>query len=199
MKMRRFAATSILTIAATAITAATANAAPGAVDPVAIHGSDHGVTYTSTLSPDHKGVVTTLDSGRFVETPDSTAVTITAPDGVTIARVPLAYDITGRHLEVTPTIAAGGTQLTLTPTGPTSPVRDTRAFNNAVAKADNVSGLVILGFGLDIVAGIVVGALIGGVIGLLVGALFFIVGAIPGLLLGLAIGAVVGASIGVVL
>jgi ABC-type dipeptide/oligopeptide/nickel transport system permease subunit len=198
MNMHRLAATSLLTIAATAVTAGTAYAQPGSVHPTVIRGSDHGVTYTSTLSPDRTGVTTTLGSGRFAETPDAAAVTITAPDGAALARVPLAYDVAGRHLELTPTIAAGGTRLTLTPTGRTTPVRDTRAFNNTV-KAENVSAAVILGFGLDIVVGIVVGALIGAVIGLLVGALFLIVGAIPGVLIGLAVGAVVGGAIGLVL
>jgi ABC-type dipeptide/oligopeptide/nickel transport system permease subunit len=198
MRMHRFAATSLLTIAATAITAATANAQPSQVDPVAIRGSDHGVTYTSTLSQNRTGITTTLGAGRFAETPDATAVAITAPDGATIGRVPLAYDVAGRRLALTPTIAAGGTKLTLTPTGRTAPVRDARAFNNTV-KAEQTSAVVLLGFGLDIVVGVVVGALIGAVIGLLVGALFLIVGAIPGVLIGLAVGAVVGGAIGVAL
>jgi hypothetical protein len=197
MRINKFAATALLTIAATGITAATANAAPVA-HPDVIRGADHGVSYTSTLSPDRTGVTTTLGSGQFAETPDATAVRVIAPDGATIARVPLAYEVAGRHLELTPTIAAGGTRLTLTPTGRTTPVRDARAFNNTV-KAESVSATVILGFTVDIVVGAVVGALIGAVIGLLVGALFLIVGAIPGVLVGLAVGAVVGGCIGAAL
>ncbi|MEU4343957.1 hypothetical protein AB0H00_22255 [Nocardia sp. NPDC023852] len=189
MRIKKFVVTSLLAIAATGIAAGTAHAGPGTIASTSTSGTDRGVTYTSGLSEDRTGVTTTLESGRFALTPDATAVTVTAPDGVVVASLPMSFQASGQQVRLSPDINTEGTALTLRPADKSTAVGDIAEYNQNVAQLKDIGAVGVVG-------GVVVGAAIGAVIGTLVGALFLVVGAIPGLFIGLVAGAVIGAFVG---
>lgn len=188
MSIRKFAVTALLTVAATGVTAATVNAEPAAVEP-SVRAVDRGVAYTAGLSSDHRGITTTLQSGRFELTRDDAAVSVVAPDGNVIQQLPMSFQAAGRKFRLNPQIGSSGRTLTLdTVDLPSAEVKDVQAFQANVSQAQDV---VLLG----VLPGVTIGGLIGGVIGALVGLLFFVVGAIPGALIGAVIGAIIGGVI----
>ncbi len=171
MKIRKLVAATVLTVAATGVTAATAYGSPSVAAPV-LAGNDRGVEYTAAVAPDHSAATVTLASGRFVVTPDA-GIAVVAPDGAVVATVPTTlHTVAGQQVEVAPEVDAAATTLTLTPVG------------GVPAQADFIGD-----------AGTTVaGALIGCVIGALIGFLFFVAGFLPGCLIGGLIGGVIGAN-----
>ncbi|KAA8877296.1 hypothetical protein F3087_44790 [Nocardia colli] len=200
MKMQQLAATAFIAIAATGITAGTAYAEPTEAT-TALSRVEHGVGYTSELSQDHQGVSTTLTSGRFEISRDGTAVSVTAPDGVELARLPMAIQASGQQIHLAPQIGSDGTTLTLrSADAPGAAVSDVQEFRHSVKEiqqADKVQAIadahdVVL---LGCVPGAIVGGAIGAVIGALVGALLFVVGAIVTIPLAVLVGAALGCLI----
>ncbi|MEV6767729.1 hypothetical protein AB0N05_03755 [Nocardia sp. NPDC051030] len=175
-----------LTAVATAGTAAADPAAP-AQPALQVRGTDHNVGYQVALTDDKRATVTNLQAGRFLATWDGEAIVVTADSGISIATVPLKYDIAGKTLELTPKIENDHRTLTLTPVAESpAALRDIdaqqRFFDVVQANMDGVlTGAAIgggIGFLLGFPAGLfvvdfitvpittVIGGLIGGAIGL---------------------------------
>ncbi|WP_067470680.1 hypothetical protein [Nocardia amamiensis] len=173
MKLRKVVATTLLTIAATGVTAATAYGQAEVSDP-AISGVDHGVAYTATVAPDRSSATVTLASGAFALTPDG--ITVLAPDGAVVASVPTTLQtVMGQHVRVSPEIDESATTLTLTPVGAAMPAPGALRF---------------IGDPQSTLGGLAIGCAIGAAVGLI----FFIVGVFPGCVVGGLIGAAAGAS-----
>ncbi|WP_067700028.1 hypothetical protein [Nocardia jejuensis] len=192
MRITKTIAPALLCLAATTI-AATVTAGPATADDAAaqpglrVQGTDHNIGYEVAVTQDNRATVSTLNAGRFLATWDGQAVIVTDDAGISVATVPLKYDVAGKTLELTPKIEDGNRRLTLTPVAE-SPValRDINAQQHffdvvqanlpAVATGAAIGGAIgfLLGFpaGLFILDFItipittVVGALIGGAIGL---------------------------------
>ncbi|MET7771033.1 hypothetical protein [Nocardia sp. NPDC005366] len=171
MKIRKLVAATVLTVAATGVTAATAYGSPAITDPV-IAGNDRGVEYTAAVAPDHSTATMTLASGRFVVTPEA-GISVVAPDGTVVATVPTTLNtVAGQQVRVAPEVDAAATTLTLTPVG------------GAPARAE------FIGDAGTTVAGVLIGCAVGA----LIGVLFFVAGFVPGCLVGGLIGGVIGAN-----
>ncbi|MFF2550046.1 hypothetical protein ACFVUS_03555 [Nocardia sp. NPDC058058] len=174
MRIAKFAATTLFSIAAVCIATVTAHGEPVLAQP-GISGVDRGVEYTTSLAPDHSAVTTTLTGGRF-ELAGGT-VNVLGPSGETIASLPLTYQAADRALNVIPEIDAAGTTLTMRPEN---------AADIATPAADPVALQNISNVG-----SIVAGALIGCVVGAVIGVWFFFVGAIVGCGVGGLLGAII--------
>ncbi|WP_330230042.1 hypothetical protein OHA40_29180 [Nocardia sp. NBC_00508] len=174
MKLRKVVATTLLTIAATGVTAATASG-QAEVSAPAISGVDRGVAYTATVAPDRSSATVTLAAGTFALTPDA-GVAVLAPGGDVIAMVPTTlWTAMGQQVRVSPDIDAAATTLTLTPVGAAVPAPGAPQF---------------IGDPQMTLGGLAIGCAIGAAVGLI----FFIVGVFPGCVVGGLIGAAAGAS-----
>ncbi|WP_327118243.1 hypothetical protein OHB12_09825 [Nocardia sp. NBC_01730] len=174
MRIRKLVATTLLTIAATGVAAATAHGQVGVSEQV-ISGVDHGVAYTAAVAPDRSSATVTLASGTFGSTPDA-EVAVLAPDGAVVATVPTTLQtVAGQQVRVVPEVDAAATTLTLTPVGAAVPEPGAPQF---------------IGDAGTTVAGVLIGCAVGALIGLL----FFIVGFLPGCVIGGIIGGIAGAN-----
>ncbi|WP_039798363.1 hypothetical protein [Nocardia araoensis] len=172
MKFRKLVATTLLTIAATGVTAATAYGQAEVYEPTS-GGVDDVVASSVTVAPDRSSATITLDSGTFAVTPDM--ITVLAPDGEVVATVPTTLrSALGQEVAVYPEMDADATTLTLTPVGAAIPEPGAPQF---VGDAGSALG----------------GVLIGCAIGAVVGLIFLIIGVFPGCVLGGLIGGVAGA------
>ncbi|MEU7629703.1 hypothetical protein AB0C34_06905 [Nocardia sp. NPDC049220] len=174
MKLRKLLTTTLLTIAATGVTAATAYGQAEVPDQV-IGGVDQGIAYTAAVAPDRSSATVTVTSGTFAVT-SGTIVTVRAPDGAAVATVPTTLQtVAGQQVRVTPEVDAAGTTLTLTPVGAAVPELGAPQF---------------IGDAGTTVAGVLIGCAVGTLIGLL----FLIVGFLPGCVIGGIIGGIAGAN-----
>ncbi|WP_040691437.1 hypothetical protein [Nocardia vinacea] len=175
MKIKKLVATTVLTVAATGITAATAYGSPEVSSETVLNGVDHGVQYTAAVATDRSDATITLASGKFVLTPDA-GITVLAPDGSVVATVPTTLQtVAGQQVQVTPEVDAAATTLTLTPVN---------------APAPQSGPVQFIGDAGTTVAGVLIGCAVGALIGLL----FFIVGFLPGCVIGGIIGGIAGAN-----
>ncbi|MGK8522762.1 hypothetical protein ACRS6B_14895 [Nocardia asteroides] len=173
MKFRKLVATTLLTIAATGVTAATAYG-QAAIDGPAVNGTESGVAYTASVAPDRSSAAVTLASGTFAHTPEGIAVL--GPDGAVVTAVPTTLQLMfGQQVAVAPEIDPTGTTLTLTPIG------------SAVAEPGAPQ---FIGDAGSTLGGVAIGCAVGALIGLV----FFVVGVFPGCVVGGLIGAAAGAS-----
>ncbi|GAB2541451.1 hypothetical protein [Nocardia heshunensis] len=166
------AALSIGVACAAATAPAQADSALPATLVTSTHGSQSGVGYSASITPNRDAVVTTLDAGTFTMAEDSRAVIVTDAAGTPVGAIPLGFAAAGREITLTSTIDRRGTELTLHPTA--TPLHDIDAqerWNEQVQRG-------------------VFGALIGGAIGGLITLPFWIFVLPP--LLGVAIGAGIG-------
>ncbi|GAA5078707.1 hypothetical protein [Nocardia iowensis] len=184
MKYKKFAATALLAIAATGVTAGTTYAAP--VPPAVqdqtttaptVKGEDQGVSYALQLADAGKSVVTSVTGGAFSLAGDKQSVTLKNSAGETVTTIPLTATAKGQPVQIAAAIADDASQLTLTPqVTPTASAPTTAEFIGAqdwfFAELQRAS----------------LGALVGGLIGAAVGILFFGVGILPGAVLGAIIG-----------
>jgi hypothetical protein len=181
MKIRKFIAAAVFTVAATGVAAATAHG-EGQVAGPEINGVDGSIAYTTALAPDHSGATVTLAAGKFTLAPDASAITVLAPDGSVAGSMPTTLQtVAGQALQVTPDIDASGTQLTLTPVNGPAP---------GVAGSPEAVALQSIGDAGTTVAGVLIGC----GLGILIGIWFFGVGAIIGCVIGGIIGGIVGAN-----
>ncbi|MTL12133.1 hypothetical protein GL307_11085 [Nocardia seriolae] len=167
---------SMLTIAATVVTAATAHGE--AERPLGVGGQDHGLAYTSTLSDDHQGVVTHLSAGKFEMSADESLVTVSAPDGTVVEQIPTDYELGGYPVRLRAEVGEDGSTLTVWPTDSRGPVSET-TYNDGVREIAQTQ-LKDIG---------VIGCIAGGAVG---AGLFGVVGTVIGLVAGAVIGCVVG-------
>ncbi|MBF6074137.1 hypothetical protein IU498_05770 [Nocardia beijingensis] len=172
MTFRKLVATTLLTIAATGVTAATAYGQAD-IDGAAVSDGNE-IGYTATVAPDRSSAAVTLTAGSFTVTPDG-SVAVLGSDGSLVASVPTAVQSAfGQQVEVAPDIDATGTTLTLTPVGA------------AVAEPGAPQ---FIGDATTTLGGLAIGCAIGALIGLV----FFVVGVFPGCVVGGLIGAAAGA------
>ncbi len=161
MKLRKFAATSALVIAAMGVGAGTAYAQPAP--------AQDGVGYQAHI--DGRSVVTVLDAGGFHVTSDGRFVEIRNDAGQVIQTLPLTYRLGDREFSIAPVIE--GRQLTLTPE--TDPAKATMAdvagptlpplpidLSMLDKLADGVDSAVTVGTTVGTLVGALAGCLIGG-------------------------------------
>ncbi|WP_024804836.1 hypothetical protein [Nocardia sp. BMG51109] len=184
MKYKKFAATSLLAIAATGVAAGTsyaqpaAPAEPGQVQQAApsVHGEDRGIAYTTQIDAAGKSVVTTVTGGAFSLDTAAQSVSLRNDAGDVVMQYPLAVVSGGQRGEVAASVAADGRTLTMTPQG------------GVVAQVQNISAQEWFFAELQRSS---LGAGVGAAIGALVGFFFLGVGLIPGALIGAVIGLLV--------
>ncbi|WP_109527002.1 MULTISPECIES: hypothetical protein [Nocardia] len=171
MRANTFAATALLAIGATGITAGAAAAQPVSDTEAAIHGVEHGIGYVAAATADRTGVTATVDAGRFTLAPDAASVALTDNAGNIVASIPLAA------AQSTARISAEGRTLTFTPQSASAQAIDEAA--DTLARKQYNAGI-----------GALVGAGIGAVLGFFLGG----VGALVTVPIGAGIGALVGYS-----
>ncbi|WP_327118258.1 DUF3482 domain-containing protein [Nocardia sp. NBC_01730] len=186
MKYKKFAATALLAVAATGVTAGTAYAAPVPAPPAAqdqattsptVTGADQGVGYALQLADAGKSVVTSVTNGVFSLDTDKQSVSLKNAAGETVTTVPLVATAKGQQVQIAANIADEGRQLTLTPqVAPTA---------NAPVAAEFIGAQEWFFAELQRAS---LGAAVGGLIGAAIGILFFGVGILPGAVLGAIIG-----------
>jgi hypothetical protein len=182
MRANKFAATAVLAIAITGITAGVAAAQPESSTgaETKVRGVDHGVSYVTAPTADHTGVTTTVEAGRFALAPDARSVTLTDVAGNVVVTVPLGLQAADSTVGLTPKIENEGRTLTLTPQSATA--KTAQAIDEAsdtLARKQYNAGI-----------GAVIGAGIGAVIGFFLGG----VGALITIPIGAGIGGLVGFS-----
>ncbi|MGV9677703.1 hypothetical protein ACWDSJ_20705 [Nocardia sp. NPDC003482] len=182
MRTTKFAAIALLAIGATGITAGAVNAqpAPASGTEIAVHATDHGIGFVTAPTTDHRGVVTTVDSGRFALAPDAASITLTGASGEVVASIPLGLRTAANTVALTPTIADEGRTLTLT----------TQTAGTEVAQAVDEAQDTIARKQYNAGVGALIGAGIGAVIGFFLGG----VGALVTVPIGAGIGALIGYS-----
>ncbi|BCK57493.1 hypothetical protein [Nocardia wallacei] len=179
MRAKRIAATALLAIGATGVTAGVVGAAPAPAAEAGISGVDHGIAYVSAPTADHTGVSTTVTAGRFTLAPDGRAVTLTDVAGREVVTVPLAVRVAGGTVGLTPRIDPAGRTLTLTADSAAAQVA--QHIDEAETQARKQHNAVV---------GALIGAGIGAVIGFFLGG----VGALVTVPIGAGIGALIGYS-----
>ncbi|PXX59312.1 hypothetical protein DFR70_112229 [Nocardia tenerifensis] len=185
MKYKKFAATALLAIAATGVTAGTAYAAPVPAPPAqeqtaaapTVQGQDQGVSYALQLADAGKSVVTNVTGGAFSLAADQQSVVLTNAAGATVTTIPLTTTAKGEQVRIAAAIAEDAKQLTLTP--------QVAPGANAPVAAEFIGAQEWFFAELQRAS---LGALVGGLIGAAVGFLFFGVGLLPGAVLGALIG-----------
>ncbi len=183
MRAKKFAATALLAVGATAAAAGIAQAAPVtaapvAAAPVAVHGVEQGVGFVTAPTADHTGLTTTVTAGSFTVTGDS--VTLTDAAGRTVTSVPLGLRTASGTVGLTPLIENSGRTLTLTPQAAgTQTAQAIDEASDALARKQYNAG---------------VGAAIGGGIGAVLGFFLGGVGALITIPIGAGIGALIGYS-----
>ncbi|WP_225727113.1 MULTISPECIES: hypothetical protein [unclassified Nocardia] len=172
MRANKFAATALLAIGATGVTAGAVQAQPAP----GVRGVDHGVTFTAAPTADHLGVTATVEAGHFALTPG--AVTLTNAEGATVATLPLDLRTAGGTVGLAPLIGNEGRTLTLTPQS------DAAQTAQAIDEASDTLARKQYNAGI----GALIGAGIGAVIGFFLGG----VGALVTIPIGAGIGALIG-------
>ncbi|WP_280385312.1 hypothetical protein [Nocardia wallacei] len=183
MKIHTFT-TAALAAAAITGTAATVHAQPAPETAVAaapsVHATDHGIAYTTTLTEDGCGALTTVGDARLAPGSDAASVAlIDNASGVAVATIPLGLPTTSGLAGVAAQIGDGGRTLTLTPQ-PTGESPTAQAIDEA---ADTVARKQH-----NAVVGALVGAGIGAVLGFFLGG----VGALATVPVGAGLGALIG-------
>ncbi|MFJ1461019.1 hypothetical protein [Nocardia sp. N2S4-5] len=176
MRAKRIAATALLAIGATGVTAGVVGAAPAPAAEPGISGVDHGIAYVSAPTADHTGVTTTVATGSFALAQDGRAVTLTDVAGREVVTVPLAVQGAGGTVGLTPRIDPAGRTLTLTANSAAA-----QNIDEAETEARKQHNAVV---------GALIGAGIGAVIGFFLGG----VGALVTVPIGAGIGALIGYS-----
>lgn len=123
MKYKKFAATALLAIAATGVSAGTAYAAPSPAAPATQHqaaaptvtGRDQGVDYALTLADAGKSVVTSVTGGAFTLAADKQSVSLRNAAGETVTTIALTATAKGQQVRIAAAIADDAKRLTLTP------------------------------------------------------------------------------------
>ncbi|MFE6860679.1 hypothetical protein [Nocardia sp. NPDC057668] len=182
MQIRKFAATAILAISATAITGGISYAAPAPADTsvTTLAGTEHGVRYDITRSETAKTVTATLVGGTFALT--ETGVQVVDAAGAVTATLPLAINDGANTVALQPKISEDGATLVAEPVfrpygdcTPSSPRQ--RSIQTGVGLGGAAGALTggVIGFaiaiatmGLGLIAvpfTAVIGALIGSALG----------------------------------
>ncbi|MET7768848.1 hypothetical protein [Nocardia sp. NPDC005366] len=180
MRANKFAATALLAIGATGITAGAVQAQPVPDTGVGVHGVEHGIGYVAAATADGTGVATTVEAGRFTLASDAASVTLADGAGNVVTTIPLGLSAAGQTVALTARIDAEGRTLTLTPQSATAQTAQTiDEASDTLARKQYNAGI-----------GALVGAGIGAVLGFFLGG----VGALVTVPIGAGIGALIGYS-----
>ncbi|MFI9503202.1 hypothetical protein [Nocardia sp. NPDC052566] len=177
--MKKYAATALLAIGATAIAAGTAQGSPAPADeafkPMLVQqGSENGVNYSAELASDTRSLAATTANGKFGLTAD--AVTLSDDKGAVVATFPLAYQIADKTVTLTPAIGEDGHKVELTngaaATDAPAKVISYYSDNLRLQRAGQSAGIgALIGalLGLPLLIGIIPGAVFGALLGAIVG------------------------------
>ncbi|WP_433714880.1 hypothetical protein ACQP2U_13015 [Nocardia sp. CA-084685] len=195
MRIKKYAATAVLTIAAIGITCGTSDAQPPAQPDVSAEalpsntqGTDHGVAYCVDRGRDGKTLTAVLTGGTFDI--DEDTINVIAADGTVVSSLPLQLPLGDQEVTLTPRLDANGTKLVAdVAANPIGYWRKTSPHQRSIEAGMGI-GAAIGGLG---------GALLGIVIGIAtMGLLIPItlpVGLLVGVLGGMAVGGAAGAAI----
>ncbi|PTR23446.1 hypothetical protein C8K36_10926 [Rhodococcus sp. OK519] len=180
MKLKKFAATSVLVVAAMGVGAGTSYADPTP--------APSQIGYQAHI--DGPSVVTVLDAGGFRVTSDGKFVQVRDDAGQVLQSLPLTYRIGDREFSIAPVVE--GRQLTLTPeTDPAKATMADIAGPTLPPLPIDLSMLDKLAEGVD--SAVTVGTLVGTVVGALAGCLIgFATGCLPAMVTFAPIGGIVG-------
>ena len=180
MIVKELTTAAAISAVALAITAGTAHAQPAPLPTV--NGTDHGVSYQTSLSTADRSVITTVDTGLFSLSQNASTVTLSDSGGAPIAQIPLTYQVAGTDVAMAPSLGDAGRTLTLTAIQPAAaqPIANTAGAQDINSQQEFIEQMQRAA----------PGALVGGVIGLMIGMIPFGTLAVPG--------AVIGATIGLV-
>ncbi|MBF6302522.1 hypothetical protein IU459_34025 [Nocardia amamiensis] len=159
MRISYFTATTLIALAATAITTTVAHAQPAPDDaPLGLNGSFHQVAYQVAATDDRRAAVATLQDGTFELTHDDRVVTVADRDGKIVAALPMALRIGEQRVALRPVVEDAGHRLTLAPTGLTdAPLRDVSAQERFYAEAEKAMPSILAGAGIGAAIGFVLG------------------------------------------
>ncbi|WP_077040418.1 hypothetical protein [Rhodococcus sp. MTM3W5.2] len=195
MRLKKFAATSLMAIAALGVGAGTSYAAPAAPETI---------DWSSKI--EGQSVVTTIDAGGFKVSGDGKNIELQDNAGKAVVSLPLAFQLNSLKFPMEQKISEDGKTVTMTPVfdlGKAKPVtpadRGDRTVGNIAIKdiaspAENLSAQQTFSAQLAVATatGGLTGTIIGCVVGLVPGLAAGIIGALPGCVTGAGIGAIVG-------
>lgn len=168
MKIRKFTATAMLSIAATVISGGIAHADSASTDsgPSVLAGSDHGVSFQLSKSEDTQSVSATLNGGTF--SVHDGVLTVSDNAGAVVSSVPLTLNTTKGELDLQASVTDNGTHLTATPIARWLSQRNinTEIGFGIGATVGMLIGMVgLVGFGILALVTMPIGFIIGGAIG----------------------------------
>ncbi|SEL57510.1 hypothetical protein [Rhodococcus maanshanensis] len=195
MRLKKFAATSLMAIAAMGVGAGTSYAAPAAPE-----------TIDWSSKVEGQSVVTTIDAGAFKVSGDGKNIELQDNAGKAVVSLPLAFQLNSLKFPMEQKISEDGKSVTLTPIfdlgkakSVTPADRGDRAVGNIAIKdiASPSENLIAQNtfnsqLALATATGGLTGTIIGCVVGLVPGLAAGIIGALPGCVTGAGIGAIVG-------
>ncbi|MFE7745991.1 hypothetical protein [Nocardia sp. NPDC057455] len=159
MRIYRFTATTLVALAATALTTSAAHAQPAPVDaPLDLRGSFHQVGYEVAATGDRRAAVATIQDGTFESTHDGRVVTVSDRDGNVVAALPMTLRIGDQRVMLDPVLEDAGHRLTVTPVAMAdAPLRDISAQERFYAEAEKAMPTILAGAGIGAAIGFIVG------------------------------------------
>lgn len=159
MRTSRFTATTLVALAATALTTSAAHAQPAPTDaPLELRGSFHQVAYEVAATSDRRAAVATIQDGTFESTHDGRVVTVSDRDGNVVAALPMTLRIGDQRVALAPALEDAGHRLTVAPVAMTdAPLRDIGAQERFYAEAEKAMPTILAGAGIGAAIGFIVG------------------------------------------
>ncbi|MEU1549016.1 hypothetical protein [Nocardia sp. NPDC005745] len=159
MRTSRFTATTLVALAATALTTSAAHAQPAPTDaPLDLRGSFHQVAYEVAATSDRRAAVATIQGGTFESTHDGRVVTVSDRDGNVVAALPMTLRIGDQRVVLDPVLEDAGHRLTVAPVAMTdAPLRDIGAQERFYAEAEKAMPTILAGAGIGAAIGFIVG------------------------------------------
>ncbi|MEU1998896.1 hypothetical protein ABZ511_31055 [Nocardia gamkensis] len=159
MRTSRFTATTLVALAATALTTSAAHAQPATTDaPLDLRGTFHQVAYEVAATSDRRAAVATIQDGTFEATHDGRVVTVSDRDGNVVAALPMTLRIGDQRVVLDPVLEDAGHRLTVAPVAMTdAPLRDIGAQERFYAEAEKAMPTILAGAGIGAAIGFIVG------------------------------------------
>jgi hypothetical protein len=159
MRTSRFTATTLVALAATALTTSAAHAQPAPTDaPLNLRGSFHQVAYEVAATSDRRAAVATIQDGTFESTHGGRVVTVSDRDGNVVAALPMTLRIGDQRVVLDPVLEDAGHRLTVAPVAMTdAPLRDIGAQERFYAEAEKAMPTILAGAGIGAAIGFIVG------------------------------------------
>ncbi|MEU6833107.1 hypothetical protein ABZ894_31060 [Nocardia beijingensis] len=159
MRISQFTATTLVALAATALTTSAAHAQPAPAEaPLDLHGTFHQVAYEVAASGDRRAAVATIQDGTFELTHDDRVVTVADREGQIVAALPMTLRIGDQRVALRPVLEDAGHRLTVAPVAMAdAPLRDIGAQERFYAEAEKVMPTILAGAGIGAAIGFIVG------------------------------------------